>query len=58
VGSKATVFEINGAAPETQNSFSEPDNVRITQKEVSGVGDKFDYVFPAHSVTLLKLGLA
>lgn len=58
VGSKATVFEINGAAPETVNSFSEPDNVKINQREISGVGNKFDYVFPAHSVTLLKLDLA
>jgi alpha-N-arabinofuranosidase len=57
VGSKATLFEINGATPETENAFSEPDNVRITQKEINGVGDKFDYVFPAHSVTLLKLDL-
>ena len=58
IGRPATSFEINGATPETENSFSEPDNVRISQKEVSGVGDKFDYVFPSHSVTLLKLGLA
>ncbi len=58
IGRPATSFEINGAAPETENSFSEPDNVRISRKDVSGAGDKFDYVFPAHSVTLLKLGLA
>ncbi len=58
IGSQATSFEINGASPETENSFSEPENVRIVQKGVSGAGEKFDYVFPAHSVTLLKLSVA
>jgi alpha-N-arabinofuranosidase len=57
-GRQARAFEINGASPETENTFSEPENVKISQKEVSGVGEKFDYTFPAHSVTLLKLTLA
>ena len=58
VGKQAALFEINGASPDTENSFSEPDNVKINQKNVVGVGEKFEYPFPAHSVTLLKSGLA
>jgi alpha-N-arabinofuranosidase len=57
IGSQATAFEINGASPEIENSFSEPENVRIIQKGVSEAGEKFDYVFPAHSITLLKLSV-
>jgi alpha-L-arabinofuranosidase len=55
VASQAKVFEINGASPEVENSFSNPDNVKIVQKGFSGAGEHFDYVFPAHSITLLKL---
>ena len=57
VGKQATSFEINGASPNVENSFSEPDNVKTIQKEISGIGEKFDYDFPAHSVTLLKLSM-
>lgn len=57
VGSKATLFEINGASPEVENSFSELENVKMIQKGVSKAGEKFDYVFPAHSITLLKLSV-
>jgi alpha-N-arabinofuranosidase len=55
VGSKATLFEINGTSPEIENSFSKPDNVRIVQKEINRTGDKLDYVFPAHSITVIKV---
>jgi alpha-L-arabinofuranosidase len=58
LASKATLFEINGASPEIENSFSEPGNVGIIQKEFAKAGEKFDYVFPAHSITLLQLNLA
>jgi alpha-L-arabinofuranosidase len=57
VGKQATSFEINGSSPKVENSFSEPDNVKISQKEIGGMGEKFDYDFPAHSVTLLKLSM-
>ena len=57
VGSKATLFEINGASPETENSFSEPENVKIIRKEFAQAAERFDYAFPAHSITLLKLSL-
>ena len=57
VAKKATLFEINSASPEVENSFSEPENVKIVQKEVHEAGEKFEYVFPAHSITLLKLSV-
>jgi len=57
VGSKATLFEINGASPEIENSFSELENVKIVEKGFSEAGEKFGYVFPAHSITLLKLSV-
>ncbi len=58
LASQATAFEINGASPDTENSFSEPENVKINQKPVSQIGEKFSYTFPAHSVTLLKMSIA
>ncbi len=57
IAGPATAFEINGASPETENSFSEPENVKIVQKGMGDAGEKFEYVFPAHSVTLLKLSV-
>ena len=58
VCSKATLFEINGASPEIENSFSEPENVKAVRKEFAQTAERFDYVFPAHSISLLKLNLA
>jgi alpha-N-arabinofuranosidase len=55
---QATASEINGTCPEIENSFSEPENVKIVQKTVENAGGKFDYDFPAHSITLLKLTCA
>ena len=51
------IYEINGASPETENSFSEPENVKISQKDFGQASEKFDYTFPAHSVTLLKMSM-
>lgn len=55
IASQAKVFEINGSSPEVENSFSHPDNVKIVQKGFSRAREQFDYVFPAHSITLIKL---
>ena len=57
VDGKAQVFEINGASADSENSFSEPNNVRIAAKDSVGVGATFRYTFPAHSITLLKLNI-
>jgi alpha-L-arabinofuranosidase len=53
----ATAFEINGASADAENSFAHPENVRINQRSVTDVGEKFSYTFPAHSVTVLKMQL-
>jgi alpha-N-arabinofuranosidase len=58
LGTQATSFEINGASPETENSFSKPDNVKINQRQIGEIGEKASYTFPAHSVTVLKLSVA
>jgi len=57
VDGKAQVFEINGASADSENSFSEPNNVRIVSKDAESVGTAFNYTFPAHSITLLKLNI-
>src|ERR1700691_417232 len=54
----AQVFEINGASPEAENSFSQPNNVRIEQKNPIPVGSTFNYTFHAHSITLVQLRLS
>jgi alpha-L-arabinofuranosidase len=58
VDGKAQIFEINGASAESENSFSEPNNVRIIPKDPVAVATKFTYTFPAHSISLLKLNIA
>jgi len=52
---KALVYEINGETVETQNSFSEPDNVKIVENVFDKAAGEFAYAFPPHSITLLKL---
>jgi len=51
----ATVYEINGANSSVENSFTSPHNVGTTQKSINISGQEFDYDFPAHSITLIKL---
>lgn len=55
VEKQATVFEINGRDPDSENSFEHPDDVKITTRSYSRVGNIFEYAFPAHSVTLIDL---
>ena len=55
---KTAVYEINGLEPSVRNSFEEPENVTIEEKDFSGAASEFTYTFPAHSITLLKLNRA
>ena len=55
VNTRAEVSEINGASVDAENSFAQPNNVRIDNKGPVTVGGKFTYTFPAHSITVLKL---
>jgi alpha-N-arabinofuranosidase len=51
------IFTINGPSAEAMNSFERPDTVTTSSRTQSGFGAQFTLEFPAHSVTLLKLGL-
>ena len=52
------VAEVNGPGPEATNSFEHPDTVGVREHEVKVRGSRFDYSFPAHSITLLRFGFA
>jgi alpha-L-arabinofuranosidase len=58
VSARAEVFEINGASVDTENSFVQPNNVRIDKKDPVSVGGTFTYTFSAHSITVLKLKIS
>ncbi|MGQ9631328.1 MAG: alpha-N-arabinofuranosidase [bacterium] len=53
---EADVYEINGRSVDVENSFNEPENVKIQSRRISEVKSRFTYAFPPHSVTLLKIG--
>jgi len=53
--SQGTVFSINGPSPESMNSLAEPGVVKLDKREQGGFGDQFEFRFPAHSVTLLRV---
>lgn len=50
--------EVNGPSPFASNSFDRPDEVAVQERDVAASGDRFDYTFPAHSTTLLRLRLS
>ena len=58
LGREGMVFEINGTSPEAENSFNGPENVTIKNRKESIFGKSFQYEFPAHSVSLLKMQLS
>jgi alpha-L-arabinofuranosidase len=49
-------FEVNGPTPSAENTFATPNSVGIQRKPFNRAGEKFEYTFPAHSVTVLKFG--
>ena len=52
------VSEVNGASPDVANSFDQPSAVAVQERVLDVSGSRFDYTFPAHSVTVLRLRLA
>ena len=50
-----TAYEVNGATPDTINSFARPDAVCVREHAFEVEGHSFTYAFPAHSVTLLRM---
>jgi alpha-L-arabinofuranosidase len=51
----AFVYEINGPRVDAKNSFADPDAVKTAEKRFDSAAAEFNYEFPAHSITLLKL---
>jgi len=52
------VSEVNGASPEVMNSFERPNAVGVKEQRLDVAGPSFEYTFPAHSVTVLRFGVA
>jgi len=52
----ADVYELNGPGVDASNTFSTPNAVGVKRKQASGLGPKFSYTFPAHSLTVFVLG--
>ena len=49
-----TVHVVNGADPDTRNSFESPEAVSVDTTYLSDPGRTVEYTFPAHSVVVLK----
>jgi alpha-N-arabinofuranosidase len=49
------VHELNAHNVSSANDFDSPDNVKIIEKNISTAAKRFNYTFPAHSVTVLEL---
>ena len=47
-------FEISGP-PDAENTAADPHKIDIQQKRTTIAGEIFNYEFPPHSITLLKL---
>lgn len=56
--SSVHVAEVNGAGPEAMNSFDHADAVGVREHRLNAGGSRYGYVFPAHSITLLRFGVA
>jgi alpha-L-arabinofuranosidase len=50
--------EVNAAHPGATNSFDHPDAVKVEERSVAGDGSGFEYTFPAHSITILRIEVA
>jgi len=46
---------MNGPDVSAANSFAQPRQVDVREISVTGRRDGFDYVCPAHSITVLRL---
>jgi alpha-N-arabinofuranosidase len=52
------ISEINGPDIAARNSFEQPDAVGVSQDVWDPKGARPDYTFPAHSISVLKVGYA
>ena len=51
----ANVCEINASSETAANDFEEPNRIRPNVRSIRLRGERFSYVFPAHSVTVIDL---
>ena len=54
---RAWAHELNGADVYVENSFSDKEAISIRTYPVKTMTDRMPYTFPAHSVTILEIGL-
>jgi len=54
---EAKVLELNGPSWDAQNRVGAKEEVKIEESFISNVATEFDYVFPAHSATVLVIRL-
>jgi alpha-N-arabinofuranosidase len=51
------VSEVTGPSVEAKNSFEHPDTVGVRERRVDAKGSRFDYEFPARSLSILRMRL-
>ncbi|MBW5448253.1 hypothetical protein GE107_19590 [Cohnella sp. CFH 77786] len=52
---EAAVFELSSDSLLTENSFEQPTAAEPVAKTVAGIASTFEYEFPAHSVTIMRI---
>ena len=52
---KCRVRYLNAPEVTAANDFDEPDNVVLRESEFTNTGEQFNYIFPAHSVTIIEI---
>jgi alpha-N-arabinofuranosidase len=57
VNKTGIVRELNAPDVTKANDFDSPNEVAVREHSVTVVGPRFEYVFPAHSATLIELSL-
>jgi alpha-N-arabinofuranosidase len=57
VAGRVAVTEVNGADVSATNSFEAPTRVGVRERQLDATGGRFEYTFPAHSVTVLRLAV-
>jgi alpha-N-arabinofuranosidase len=50
--------EVNGPDVGATNSFEHPRQVDVRERRLDYAGRRFEYTFPAHSITVLRMSLA
>jgi alpha-N-arabinofuranosidase len=57
MGKRARIWELNGPNVESYNDVSHPNDVNVKEKPTIDVSKRFNYIFPAHSATIIEMDL-